>query len=328
MSPNKTVRVVVLRTAGTNCDEETAYAFAKLGAAVERVHVNRLAGQRRLDRYHILAIPGGFSYGDDIASGKVLANEIRYRMEDDVRRFVKDGKLILGICNGFQVLAKAGLLPRLREEKIEVTLTVNDRARFEDRWVYLRAEDSPCVFVRPGDRFYLPVAHGEGKFVAQEQRPEADRGEAPRGPPVRRAGRRRESGLSLEPERLPGRHRRHLRPHGPDFRPDAAPGTARRADPAPPLDARRAETRGGRRESLPQRRGLRAPEPRLSVSGEFAAKRRERPGDWEIGDCGEMVTGRGCPALISQSPALPISNFSCGRRAVLLALTKEDPVAC
>jgi len=168
MSRNKTVRVVVLRTAGTNCDEETAYAFAKLGAEVERVHVNRLAGQRRLDRYHILAIPGGFSYGDDIASGKVLANEIRYRMEDDVRRFVKDGKLIIGICNGFQVLVKAGLLPRLREGKIEVTLTVNDRARFEDRWVYLRAQESPCVFVRPEDRFYLPVAHGEGKFAAQK----------------------------------------------------------------------------------------------------------------------------------------------------------------
>ena len=152
MSREKPVRVVVLRTAGTNCDEETAYAFEKVGAEVERVHVNRLADRRGLDRFHILAIPGGFSYGDDIASGKVLANEIRYRMEDEVRRFVADGKLIIGICNGFQVLAKAGMLPRLHGDRVEATLTVNDRALFEARWVHLRIGESPCVFVRPGDR--------------------------------------------------------------------------------------------------------------------------------------------------------------------------------
>jgi phosphoribosylformylglycinamidine synthase len=167
MSRRSPVRVVVLRTAGTNCDEETAYAFEKVGAKAERVHVNRLAENRRgLDRFHILAIPGGFSYGDDIASGKVLANEIRYRMEDEVRRFVAGGKLIIGICNGFQVLAKAGLLPGLHGDKVTATLTVNDRALFEDRWVCLRVEESPCVFVRPGDSLYLPVAHGEGKFIA------------------------------------------------------------------------------------------------------------------------------------------------------------------
>ncbi|MGO8705598.1 MAG: phosphoribosylformylglycinamidine synthase I [Candidatus Brocadiia bacterium] len=169
MSREKPVRVVVLRTAGTNCDVETAYAFEKVGAEAERVHVNRLAENRRgLDRFHILAIPGGFSYGDDIASGKVLANEIRYRMEDEVRRFVADGKLIIGICNGFQVLAKAGLLPRLHGDRVEATLTINDRALFEARWVHLRVGESPCVFVRPGDSLYLPVAHGEGKFIAEK----------------------------------------------------------------------------------------------------------------------------------------------------------------
>jgi phosphoribosylformylglycinamidine synthase len=170
MSREKAVKVVVLRTAGTNCDVETAYAFEKVGAEAERVHVNQLArsGGRGLDRFHILALPGGFSYGDDIASGKVLANEIRYRMEDEVRRFVADGKLIIGICNGFQVLVKAGLLPRLRGDKVEATLTVNDRALFEARWVHLRVEDSPCVFVKAGDSLYLPVAHGEGKFIAEK----------------------------------------------------------------------------------------------------------------------------------------------------------------
>ena len=111
----KPVRVVVLRTAGTNCDEETAYAFEKVGATAERVHVNRLADKPgSLSRYHILALPGGFSYGDDIASGKVLANELRHRFQDELETFVKDGKLIIGICNGFQVLVKAGLLPGLK----------------------------------------------------------------------------------------------------------------------------------------------------------------------------------------------------------------------
>jgi phosphoribosylformylglycinamidine synthase len=165
----KAVRVAVLRTAGTNCDAETAYAFEKAGAVAERVHVNRFVeGKRRLGRYHILALPGGFSYGDDIASGALLANEMRCLLADALRGFVDDGKLVLGICNGFQVLAKSGLLPGLRRRRTEVTLTFNDSGRFEDRWVRLRAESSLCAFVRRGEDLYLPVAHGEGKFVAEE----------------------------------------------------------------------------------------------------------------------------------------------------------------
>ena len=167
MARTRSVRAVVLRTAGTNCDVETEYAFEKAGAKGERVHVNRLVEKPgRLDRYHILAIPGGFSYGDDIASGKLLANELRFRLEDEIRRFIDDGKLIIGICNGFQVLAKSGLLPGLTRGKVQVTLSFNDSGRFEDRWVYLRAEESPCVFLRPGEDVYIPVAHGEGKFIA------------------------------------------------------------------------------------------------------------------------------------------------------------------
>jgi phosphoribosylformylglycinamidine synthase len=163
----KRVRAVVLRTAGTNCDAETEYALEKAGASAERVHVNRLVeSPRPLERAQILAIPGGFSYGDDIASGKVLANELRHRLADSLRDFVDGRKLIIGICNGFQVLVKAGLLPALKGRKVQATLTVNDSARFEDRWVYLRAEEGPCVFVKPGENVYLPVAHGEGKFTA------------------------------------------------------------------------------------------------------------------------------------------------------------------
>ena len=106
------VKVIVLRTAGTNCDEETAFAFRHFGADAELVHINKLfSGERRLQDYHILAIPGGFTYGDDIISGRILANELRLRLGKDIQAFIKEGKLIIGICNGFQVLVRAGILP-------------------------------------------------------------------------------------------------------------------------------------------------------------------------------------------------------------------------
>jgi len=167
------VKVIVLRAAGTNCDQETAFSFEKVGGRPELVHINRLVdGDRDLKNYQILAIPGGFTYGDDIASGKILANELKYKMEDDVRRFIKKGKLIIGICNGFQVLVKAGFLPNLGDRfAIEATLTLNDSARYEDRWVYLKKSDSRCVWTKGIAReiIYLPVAHGEGKFVARDE---------------------------------------------------------------------------------------------------------------------------------------------------------------
>ena len=166
MARSQAVRVAVMRAAGTNCDCETAYAFEKAGATADRLHVNRLAEKPALlSEYHILALPGGFSYGDDVASGKVLANEIRSRLEEPMRLFISKGKPVIGICNGFQVLVKAGLLPGLAP-CVQASLTGNDSARFEARWVHLKAEESVCIFVKPGDDMYLPVAHGEGKFVA------------------------------------------------------------------------------------------------------------------------------------------------------------------
>ena len=159
-------RAIVLRAAGTNCDMETAYALETAGAAAERVHVNRLLEDTGLlHGFHILALPGGFSYGDDIASAKVLANELRCALGDELRRFVEDGKLVIGICNGFQVLVKSGLLGV--GDGSGVTLSFNDSARFEDRWVYLKAATERCVFVKPGEDAYLPVAHGEGKFLTR-----------------------------------------------------------------------------------------------------------------------------------------------------------------
>ncbi|MDD5449128.1 MAG: phosphoribosylformylglycinamidine synthase I [Candidatus Omnitrophica bacterium] len=166
-------RVVILRAAGTNCDRETAFAFEEVGAKTDSVHINQLVrGEKELNNYQILAIPGGFTYGDDIASGKLLANELRYKLEDEVKRFISSGKLIIGICNGFQVLVKAGLLPNLNSGfQIEATLTLNNSARFEDRWVYLKRMHSRCIWTKdlPDDIIYLPVAHGEGRFIARDE---------------------------------------------------------------------------------------------------------------------------------------------------------------
>lgn len=170
----KKVKVLILRTAGTNCDKETAYAFEEAGASAELIHINRLSsGEIELSNYHILAIPGGFSYGDDIASGKILANELKYKIEEDIQKFVRDGKLIIGICNGFQILVKSGLLPNLSGDfkTIEATLTLNDSARFEDRWVYLKKVKSKCVWTEGIEKLiYLPVAHGEGKFIPRDKK--------------------------------------------------------------------------------------------------------------------------------------------------------------
>ena len=163
------VRVLVLRAPGTNCDAETAFAFEQAGATASLVHINHfIRGEQRLSDYQIIAIPGGFTYGDDISAGKVLANELRLKLGDDVLRFVEDGGLILGICNGFQVLMKAGILPRAEGDGLpKLTLTANDSGKFECRWVYMGVnKESPCIFTRGMDSLYLPVAHAEGKFVA------------------------------------------------------------------------------------------------------------------------------------------------------------------
>lgn len=168
-------RALVLRTAGTNCDTESAFAFKAVGADPELVHINKLKSkEKKLCDYHILVIPGGFTYGDDIASGKILANELKYKLFEDVRKFLESGKLIIGICNGFQVLVKSGLLPDIgSRQKIEATLNLNDSARFEDRWVYLKTEkekNKKCVWTKyVKDIIYLPIAHAEGKFILQDE---------------------------------------------------------------------------------------------------------------------------------------------------------------
>jgi phosphoribosylformylglycinamidine synthase len=164
-------KVLVLTGYGINCDIETQHAFKLAGARAQRVHINDLInGKERLSDYHILAFPGGFSFGDDIASGKVLANMIKYNIGEQIQGFIDSGKLIIGICNGFQAMVKMGLLPGFNEDYAtqEVTLTYNDSGRFEDRWVHLKANKiSKCVFTKGIENIYLPVRHGEGKFVAK-----------------------------------------------------------------------------------------------------------------------------------------------------------------
>jgi len=166
------IKTLILRAPGTNCDMETAFAFQQAGATVESVHINRLThGEKHLGDYQIMVIPGGFTYGDDIAAGTVLANELRLKLGEDVRRFVEQGKLILGICNGFQVLVKAGILPEPAENgSHRLTLATNDSNKFECRWAYLKVnQESPCIFTQGIDRMYLPIAHAEGKVVTDSR---------------------------------------------------------------------------------------------------------------------------------------------------------------
>ena len=163
------MRTLILRAPGTNCDAETAFAFQQAGAVTSLVHVGKLIRrEQRLCDYQIVVIPGGFTYGDDISAGKVLANELRLKLGGDIERFIEGGGLILGICNGFQVLVKAGILPEsLRAGKPLLTLVANDSGRFECRWVHLKVNrESPCIFTKGTERMYLPVAHAEGKVVA------------------------------------------------------------------------------------------------------------------------------------------------------------------
>jgi phosphoribosylformylglycinamidine synthase len=164
-------RVLILRAPGTNCDEETAYAFTRAGAVADRIHVNRLIENPALqDRYQVLCVPGGFSYGDDIAAGRILATRLRRYLADMVDQFVHGtgDRLVLGICNGMQVLMRLGVLTEGLDASpaAPATLTWNDHGRFEDRWVHLVVDKTPCVFLRDVERMYLPMAHAEGKFVA------------------------------------------------------------------------------------------------------------------------------------------------------------------
>ena len=164
------VNILVLRAPGTNCDQETAYAFEQSGGKAERLHVNRvLENPNLLDEFQILCFPGGFSFGDDVAAGKILANLLKIRLGDPLRKFKDAGKLILGICNGFQILIKSGLLLDEQADSAPATLTWNRSGVYTDRWVKLQTAKSNCVFLRGVDSLYLPIAHAEGQFITRNE---------------------------------------------------------------------------------------------------------------------------------------------------------------
>jgi phosphoribosylformylglycinamidine synthase len=164
--------VMILRTAGTNCDAEAAHAFELAGAKPVFLHINRLLeNPRQLEQFQILAFPGGFSYGDDIAAGRIFANQIKHHLHAPLHDFVASGKPIIGICNGFQVLVKTDLLPGpLAGRSGQIcTLTNNDCGRFVDRWVKLAPRSRKCIWTADIAPLDLPIAHGEGKFVPADE---------------------------------------------------------------------------------------------------------------------------------------------------------------
>ena len=167
-------KVLVLKADGTNCDEEMAFAFKAAGADAKIVHINQLRdGSEKMNDYQILALPGGFAYGDDIVSGKILAIELISFLESQLKKFIeRKDTAIIGLCNGFQVLVRTGLLPFRKIGSMDVTLTNNDSGHFECRWIKVKVNDknkSPFLRGIDGRILTFTVAHGEGKFFTDNK---------------------------------------------------------------------------------------------------------------------------------------------------------------
>lgn len=164
-------KVLVLTGYGINCEEETAKVFEWAGAKAEIVHINDIIdGRKKLKDYQIMAFPGGFSYADDTGSGNAIANKIRNNIEDDILAFAKSDKLIIGICNGCQMLANLGLAPATKNQygKREIALMHNKIARYETRWIQLKMTSKKCVWTKGIDQIHIPMAHGEGNFYMEK----------------------------------------------------------------------------------------------------------------------------------------------------------------
>ena len=168
MVSDKKPRVLIPSGQGLNCEEETAFGYRKAGAEADIVHINDVIGNPgMLEDYQILALIGGFTDGDHIASGRIHANRLRHGLWTQLMEFIDKGKLVIGVCNGFQAMVKSGLLPSIgnRHEVGDMTLTYNDSGIFEDRWVDLAMEkNSKCIWTRGIENLSLPIRHGEGKM--------------------------------------------------------------------------------------------------------------------------------------------------------------------
>ena len=170
----KQVRVLILTGFGLNCEKETAVGFTSCQAATELIHLNDvLDNQKKIHNFHILAFIGGFSFGDHLGAGTVLANRLKYRMGTELKQFISDGKLIIGICNGFQTIVRLGLVPGFDSENFspQAALAPNDQGVFRNDWVTLVCNPlSPCKFTVGIDLLSLPIRHGEGKFVTANKK--------------------------------------------------------------------------------------------------------------------------------------------------------------
>jgi phosphoribosylformylglycinamidine synthase len=168
------IPVLIITGYGLNCEAESSAAWEMAGARADRVHLNDLIERpSRLGDYAALMFIGGFSYGDHMTSGHVFALRVRRRLGGALEKFIRDGKLIMGVCNGFQIMVKLGILPGFDCEYFRQKLSImqNDCGTFQNRWTPLRFEpSSPCVFTKGLDRFSLPVRHGEGKVFTPDKK--------------------------------------------------------------------------------------------------------------------------------------------------------------
>lgn len=163
---------LILTGYGINCDEETKFAFELAGANASIIHINDIIENKSvLNNYQIFAFPGGFSYGDDTGSGKALANKIKNNLLYEILTFIERDTLMLGICNGFQVMVNLGIVPALTAPIgiVEVSLEHNATFRFQCRWIDLKINpNSHCVFTKGIEALHIPIAHGEGNFIAPQ----------------------------------------------------------------------------------------------------------------------------------------------------------------
>ncbi len=176
MTDNRKVKALVLAGFGINCDHETAYALEKAGAAADRMHINRLIELERQEKvlagYHILVVDGGFAWADDHGAGILLGLKLRSHLGAQIADFIASGKLVIGICNGFQALVNMGLLPGFDGDysSRSVALAANECGNFRDDWVHLLVDSqTKCVFTKDIETIDLPVRHGEGKFYASPE---------------------------------------------------------------------------------------------------------------------------------------------------------------
>ncbi|MCD4819711.1 MAG: phosphoribosylformylglycinamidine synthase subunit PurQ [Candidatus Cloacimonetes bacterium] len=175
----KNVKALIITGFGINCEEEMAAAYKLAGAETKIVHLNDIFSEKiSIHDYDIMNFPGGFSFGDDLGSGKVLSNKMKFKKMksgklffEDIKDFLDEEKFVFGVCNGFQFLVKMGLLPNLNSDfEQEITLTGNNSAKYEDRWVHCKVnENSKTPFLKRIDKLFVPVRHGEGKLIIKNE---------------------------------------------------------------------------------------------------------------------------------------------------------------